>query len=220
MLNYDLILNLLAALFCGYLLGSVPFAQMAARLRGVDIFTTGNTMAGAANVFWHIGRRTGALVFAADVAKGSAAVLIAGMLDVPAPGVLLAAGAAIFGHWKSPFAGFRGGDGMATLIGITVTLEPALATVAIISGLVTVSALWRAPLRSAWALFCGFIVMLGFSQYYQIDRELVMGLTALAMLVLFHSLVVKWRRAHPSDAEEIEEEQPVDLGSSPTPENP
>lgn len=219
MLNYDLMINLLAAILCGYLLGAVPFAQIAARLRGFDIFATGNTMAGAANVFWHIGRRTGALVFAGDVAKGSAAVLIAGMLDVPAPGILLAAGAAIFGHWKSPFAGFRGGDGMATLIGISVTLEPALATVAIISGLVTVFALWRAPLRSAWALFCGFLVMLGFSQYYQIDRELVMGLIALAMLVLFHSLVVKWRRAHPSNGEEIDEEQPADLGS-PTPENP
>ena len=217
MLNYDLMINLLAAILCGYLLGSIPFALLAARLRGVDIFTTGNMMAGTANVFWHIGRRTGALVFAGDVAKGSAAVLIAGMLDVPAPGVLLAAGAAIFGHWKSPFAGFRGGDGMATLVGISVTLEPALATVGIIAGLLAVLALWRAPLRSAWALFCGFTVMLGFSQYYQIDRELVMGLTALAMLVLFHSMVVKWRRAHPSDEEDGE--QPADLGP-PTPENP
>ena len=53
---------------------------MAARFRGVDIFTTGNAMAGSANVFWHIGHRTGAVVFAGDVAKGSAAVLIAGML--------------------------------------------------------------------------------------------------------------------------------------------
>ncbi len=221
MLNYDLIINLLAAILCGYLLGSIPFAQMAARRRGVDIFTTGNMMAGAANVFWHIGRRTGALVFAGDVAKGSAAVLIAGMLDVPAPGILLAAGAAIFGHWKSPFAGFKGGDGMATLIGISVTLEPALATAAIISGLAAVLALWRTPLRSAWALFCGFTVMLVFSQYDQTDRELVMGLAALAMRVLFHSLVVKWRRAHPSDGEDldVDQEQQADLGS-PTPENP
>ena len=221
MLNHDLIINLLAAILCGYLLGSIPFAQLAARLRGVDIFTTGNMMAGAANVFWHIGRRTGALVFAGDVAKGSAAVLIAGMLDVPAPGILLAAGAAIFGHWKSPFAGFKGGDGMATLIGISVTLEPALATAGIVLGLVAVLALWRAPLRSAWALFCGFTVMLGFSQYYQIDRELVMGLSALAMLVLFHSLVVKWRRAHSSDGEdlEVDQEQASDLGP-PTRENP
>ncbi len=110
---------------------------------------------------------------------------------------------------------------MATLVGISVTLEPALATVGIISGLLAALALWRAPLRSAWALFCGFTVMLGFRQYYQIDREMVMGLAALAMLVLFHSLVVKWRRAHPSDVEEldVDEDQPTDLGP-PTPEKP
>ena len=218
--NY-LIINLLAAILCGYLLGAIPFAQLAARLRGVDIFSTGKMTAGAANVFWHIGHGTGALVFAGDVAKGSAAVLIAGMLDVPAPGILLAAGAAVFGHWKSPFAGFKGGDGMATLIGISVTLEPALATAGIIAGLVAISVLWRAPLRSAWALFCGFTVMLGFSHYYQIDRELVMGLSALAMVVLFHNLVVKWRHAHSSDGEELEasEVQPADFGP-PSPENP
>ena len=221
MINYDLIINLLAAISCGYLLGSIPFAKVAARLQGVDIFATGNSMAGAANVFWHIGRRTGALVFAGDVAKGSAAVLIAGMLDLPAPGILLAAGAAIIGHWKSPFTGFRGGDGMATLIGSSITLVPTLAAAGLIVGLLAVLGLWRAPLRSAWALFCGFTVMLGFSQYYQIDRELVMGLAALAMLVLFHSLVVKWRRAHSSDDEEllVDQEQQTDLGP-PTPENP
>ena len=109
---------------------------------------------------------------------------------------------------------------MATLIGISVTLEPALAMTGIIVGLVVVSALWRAPLRSAWALFCGFTVMLGFSQYFQIDREHATGLAALAMLVLFRSLVIKWRRAHASDGEDldVDPEQQADLGP-PTPEN-
>ena len=220
MFDHGLIIKLLCALLAGYLLGSIPFAFLAARIRGVDIFATGSTMAGTANVFWHIGRRTGALVFVGDVAKGAAAVVIAGSLELPEPAILLAGGAAVFGHWKSAFAGFRGGDGMATLIGVTIVLEPALAAVSLVAGEAVVLVLWRSPLRSAWGLFAGFTVMLAISQYYQIDGELVMGLVALAALVLFHSLVVKWRRLRPADVEESE----LDAGQSsdlvaPTPES-
>lgn len=186
--------KLLAALVSGYLLGSIPFALMAARIRGVDIFATGSTMAGAANVFWHVGRRTGALVFAGDVAKGSVAVVAAGLLDLSPSALLLVGGAAVLGHWKSAFTGFRGGDGMATLMGVAITMTPALSALGIAMGLIVVLVLWRAPLRSAWAWFAGFTAMLGVSQYYQIDRELVMGLVALALLVIFHSLAFKWRR--------------------------
>ncbi len=188
--------KLLGVLVMGYLLGSMPFALVAARIRGVDIFTTGSTMAGAANVFWHIGRRTGALVLAGDVAKGSATVVAAGLLDLSPAALLLAGGAAILGHWKSAFAGFRGGDGMATLIGVTIALEPVLSALGMVVGLMAALLLWRAPLRSAWGLFAGFTAMLALSQHYQIDRELVMGIVALALLVLFHSFVTKWWRWH------------------------
>ena len=125
--EYVLIQKVLSAVLVGYLLGSIPFARTAARLRGVDIFSTGSHMAGTANVFWNIGRWTGTLVFVGDVAKGSAAVVIAGLLEVPAPLILLVAAAAIFGHWMSVFARFRGGDGMAPLMGVTLAMEPALA---------------------------------------------------------------------------------------------
>ena len=84
--------NVVAAILLGYLLGALPFAHLASRMRGVDIFSTGNTQAGTANVFWNVGRRTGALVFVADLTKGAAAVTIAGLLDVPPP-LALAAGA-------------------------------------------------------------------------------------------------------------------------------
>ena len=58
--------KLLGLLVIGYLLGSIPFASLAARIRGVDIFTTGSAKAGAANVFWHIGHGTGALALAGE----------------------------------------------------------------------------------------------------------------------------------------------------------
>ncbi len=191
--------KLLGACIGGYLLGSIPFACIAARLHGFDIFNTGSRTAGAANVFWHVGRRTGMLVFAGDVAKGTAAVLIAGLLDLPASAILLAAGAAILGHWNSAFAGFRGGDGMATLMGVTIALEPVLSAMGIISGLVVVLALWRAPLRSTWGVLGGYTSLLLVSQYCQVDRAFVMGLAALALSVLCHSLFGKWRRLRYAD---------------------
>jgi glycerol-3-phosphate acyltransferase PlsY len=181
--------KLLGAMLAGYLLGSIPFAYLAARYRGLDIFNTGSRTAGTANVFWNIGRRTGTLVFVGDVAKGSAAVLFAGLLDVSWSVALLAGGAAVLGHWKSVFSGFRGGDGMATLIGVTIALEPGMAAMGILIGTGVLLLLRRSPLRSTWGISACFIVMLGVSQYYQVDRDLVMGLVALAMLVLFRSMI-------------------------------
>jgi glycerol-3-phosphate acyltransferase PlsY len=74
----------------------------------------------------------------ADVAKGSLAVIISELLDIQGPLVVLAGGAAVLGHWKSVFTGFRGGDGMATLMGVTLTLVPVLALLGIAVGFVTV----------------------------------------------------------------------------------
>ena len=181
--------KLLVAIIVGYLFGSIPFAYMAARYRGIDIFNTGSRSAGSANVFWNIGRRRGALVFVGDVLKGAAAVVFAGLLDVPWSVALLAGGAAVLGHWKSVFSGFRGGDGMATLIGVTFILQPAMAAMGILIGMAVLLLLRRSPLRSAWGISACFIAMLGVSQYYQVDRDLVMGLVALAMLVLFRSIM-------------------------------
>ena len=80
------ILQLVASGVVGYLLGSLPFAQWVSRyIKGVDIFSTGTTLAGTANVFWNVGRRSALLVFAGDVGKGSAAIAVAWALQVEAP---------------------------------------------------------------------------------------------------------------------------------------
>ena len=193
--DYVIIQKLLASILVGYLLGSIPFAYVAGRFRGVDIFSTGSRTAGTANVFWNIGHRTGTGVFVADVAKGSAAVAIAQLLDVSGPLVLLAGAAAVMGHWKSIFSGFRGGDGMATLIGVTLVVAPSMAILGFVAGFAVVLLLWRSAFRSGWGIFACFGVMLGLSQYYQIDRDLVLGLSSLATLVLLRSVVTRRRRA-------------------------
>ena len=211
------ILQLTASGVLGYLLGALPFAQWVSRyIKGVDIFRTGSTLAGTANVFWNVGRRSGMLVFAADVGKGAAAIAVAWGLGVEAPWTLVAAAAAIVGHWASVFSSFRGGDAMTPLIGVSVALAPWLTVAATAAGVATVLLLRKHPLRSSWGIFVGFLLMLGLSLIPALNRDVgvVTGLTMLASLVLLRSTIVRRRinaagpRATDADAE---------LESDPTP---
>lgn len=192
--DFGLTERTLVAILIGYLLGSIPFAPLAGRLKGVDVFTTGSRNAGTANVYWNIGRRIGMLVFVGDVAKGALSVIIAWSLSVTGPLVLLVGAAALLGHWKSLFAGFRGGDGMATMIGLFVILVPPLGLLGLASGTAVVLIRRRSALRSAWGMAFGMLVMLTLSLSYQIDRPMVMGLAGLAMLVLSRSIIGHQRR--------------------------
>ena len=202
-IDYVIIQKVIAAVLVGYLLGSIPFALIAARLRGVDIFSTGSQMAGTANVFWNVGRRTGTLVFIGDVAKGSAAVIIAQMLDVSSLLVLLAGAAAVFGHWKSLFAGFRGGDGMASLMGVTLAVIPSMALLGIATGFAVILVTRRSIWRSSWGIAACFAVLIGLSLYYKVDQEMVLGLTGLAGFVLVRSTIARRRRIDLPGEEEI-----------------
>lgn len=117
-----------AAVAVAYLLGSIPFAFIAGRLRGIDLRTVGSGNLGAANVFRNLGRGTGVAVMAADIGKGVAAVLIARALtDDPWPAV--AAGAAMAGHVFPVWLRFRGGKGVAVGGGALIGLMPLVAVI-------------------------------------------------------------------------------------------
>ena len=212
-MQFDIVLieRVLAAMLVGYLLGSIPFASLAGRLKGVDVFTTGSRNAGTANVFWNIGRRIGMLVFVGDVAKGALAIIIAWLLEVTGPLVLLVGAAALLGHWKSLFAGFRGGDGMATMIGLFVTLVPAIGLLGLASGTAVVLLRRRSDLRSAWGMAFAMLVILSLSLYYQMDRPMVMGLVGLGMLVLARSIIGHQRRGSLPDEDAITLDLDLDL---------
>jgi glycerol-3-phosphate acyltransferase PlsY len=208
--DYLLAQKLLASILVGYLLGSVPFAHLAARLKGVDIFKTGNRRAGTANVFWNVSRKIGVLVLIADVAKGSLAVTIGGLLGLQGPLLVLAGGASVVGHWKSVFTGFKGGDGMATLMGVTLTLTPVLALAGIAAGFVTVVLSWKSHLRSAGGIAACFTVLTALSIFFPEQRDLVFSLTALAALVLCHNLVVRRRLAGATPPDDLDLDRRLD----------
>ena len=207
------ILQLIASGVLGYLLGALPFAQWVSRyIKGVDIFSTGTTLAGTANVFWNVGRRSALLVFAGDVGKGSAAIAVAWALNVDAPLTLVAGAASILGHWMSVFSSFRGGDAMTPLIGVSVALVPVLTVFAAVVGVATVLLLRNHYLRSSWGICTGFLLMLGLSLAYDIEPgvsssvelQLAAGLTTLAALVLLRSMIVR-HRIHAGEVPSVQE---------------
>jgi len=124
------------SIIIGYLLGSIPTAYIVSRMRkGVDIRNIGSGNMGAANVMRQIGAHEGVFVGLIDIAKGAGAILIAQALNVSELWVFGTGFAALVGHNFPVFAGFKGGRGSATIIGILLVLAPKaiLVTLAIIA---------------------------------------------------------------------------------------
>ena len=115
-----------AAPVIGYLLGSIPAAYIMAKWRkGIDIREVGVGNMGAGNVIREVGLVEGAVVAVVDIGKGAAAIAVAQfLLGVSQAWVLGAGLAAIMGHSFPIYIGFRGGQGVATVIGIFSVLAP------------------------------------------------------------------------------------------------
>ena len=125
-------LTLFAAVAVGYMLGAIPSAEWAARLKGRRIFEIGSGNMGAMNTARNLGFALGVAVLVADVAKGAAATAAAlamasvtGLAPEGRLAVALAAGiAAVVGHAWSVVVGWRGGKGLATILGVSLPLYP------------------------------------------------------------------------------------------------
>lgn len=115
----------LVAVVCGYLLGSIPSAYVAGRLKkNIDIREVGSRNMGMLNVLYEVGLKEAVFVLLADASKGIAAILIARWLGVPPVFQLLSGVAAVIGHAFPVFLRFRGGTGGATTVGILLFLMP------------------------------------------------------------------------------------------------
>lgn len=110
----------LVALALGYLLGSIPFGLILTRLAGLgDIRQIGSGNIGATNVLRTGNKAVAAATLAGDMLKGTAAVLLADQLDMPAT---VAGVGAFLGHLWPIWLGFRGGKGVATYLGVLLGL--------------------------------------------------------------------------------------------------
>jgi len=132
-----------ALVVVAYLLGSISFAVLIVRLTtGTDIRSEGSGNAGATNVLRSYGRKLAILVALLDVGKGAAAVLLMRLVTADPLWGAAAGLAAVLGHVFPVFYGFRGGKGVATVVGAFLVLAP-LALLTCLAVFVLVVALTR-----------------------------------------------------------------------------
>ena len=118
--------GILGAAAAGYLLGTVPSADVAARLASsgtADLRAAGTGNPGGANALIVLGRAWGYGVMGADIAKGAAACGVGRRLGGD-PGAHVAGTAAVIGHCFPVWNGFRGGKGVAASVGQCLATFP------------------------------------------------------------------------------------------------
>ena len=115
-----------------YVLGSIPTAVWVGKAKyGVDVREHGSKNAGATNTFRVLGKKPGIVVLCIDILKGFTAVFLPFVLGRGEWGSealihlqLVSALCAVIGHVLPVFAGFRGGKGVATSLGVIIGIHP------------------------------------------------------------------------------------------------
>jgi glycerol-3-phosphate acyltransferase PlsY len=128
------------AVVFGYLLGSIPFALLLTRRRGIELHNVGSGNPGAANVLRSVGVAPAVAVMLLDAAKGMVAVTAARVISDDVAVVTSAGIAAIVGHIYPVWCGFRGGKGVAASAGVFALLAPPATAAAALVFVVTIAA--------------------------------------------------------------------------------
>lgn len=158
---------ILGAVVLAYLLGSISFGLVVARLRRIDLRNVGSGNVGATNVARAMGKGWGVLVMVLDAAKAAVPLWLAGIYFAAEPQrdwILVGMAAAAFlGHLFPIFSGFNGGKGVATALGAFLALEPKAAglgfvTYAVIYGIFRISSVGS---LCAVLSFPGWLYLLG-----------------------------------------------------------
>jgi acyl phosphate:glycerol-3-phosphate acyltransferase len=125
-INYNLGLIVIGA----YLLGSIPFGLLIARLKGIDLRSIGSGNIGATNVGRALGRKWAYVCFVLDALKGALPMIAAAnIITRPVSSIdmwlwVLAGCAAVAGHMYPVYVNFKGGKGVATSLGMVLGLWP------------------------------------------------------------------------------------------------
>ena len=132
-------LPILITILTAYILGSIPSSVWIGKLFfGVDVREHGSGNAGTTNTIRILGYKAGIPVFIIDALKGWFAIFMSRVIfgyfpEIVMPGYMQieAAAAVVLGHIFPVFAGFRGGKGVATLLGVGFGLIPIPALIAL-----------------------------------------------------------------------------------------
>ncbi len=183
---------IIALLVTAYLLGSIPSAVWwGKRYYGIDVREFGSGNAGATNTFRVLGKKAGIPVLFIDIVKGTAAVLLAFLSPFVFESnqfVNLQLGlgiAALVGHVFPIFAGFRGGKGVATILGIVICLTP-ITSLMVLGVFLIVLLATRYVSLSSMTAGLSFPFFLNIILKNQNQTLLIFSLFVAALLILTH----------------------------------
>lgn len=168
-----------AAVGC-YLVGSLPFSYLVARLKRIDIRQHGSGNVGATNVTRVVGVGYGVLALIGDVGKGIVAAWLTNFLSVP----LWLSGLAVVGHNWSVFLKFAGGKGVATTVGLLLVFSWPTLLVTVALWVVTVLLTRYVAVGSMVALLSVPFVLY-FFEAPSVDWELVGLFGALGLMTVW-----------------------------------
>ncbi|GAV21332.1 glycerol-3-phosphate acyltransferase PlsY [Mariprofundus micogutta] len=117
--------TLLGAVFASYLIGAIPFGLVLSRLMtDRDPREHGSGNIGATNAMRTGGKTVGILTLVADIAKSLLPVGLAVWMDLPEIWIAAIATATFVGHLYPVYLGFKGGKGVATMLGAMLPWQP------------------------------------------------------------------------------------------------
>lgn len=207
----------IAAVLIAYLIGSFPTAFLVGKARhGVDLREEGSKNLGATNTFRVLGWQSGILVLLVDVLKGWGLVQASFSMEIlSAEGYLmhLSIGlAAVLGHIFPIYMGFKGGKGVATVLGVVIAVHP-LAALSCIGIFLLLFLLTRYVSLGSILAACTFPVLVIFV-FNSEDPFLIHFSWVLALLILFthhknidRLLKKKENKLHFSSTREDQEEE-------------
>ena len=177
-----------------YFIGSIPTAVWVSKtMFGIDIRDYGSGNAGATNTFRVLGSKWGSFVMLADVTKGVIAtslyVLIPFYLsnELARTNFMIALGmVAVLGHVFPIMANFRGGKGVATLLGMTLAIQPIVALICLVVFLVSLISTRFVSLSSILAAVAFMILILFVFDEKETIYRLFAMIVAMMVVVTHH----------------------------------
>ncbi len=184
-------MNFLIFGIIAYLLGSIPTAVWLGKAKyGIDVREHGSNNAGATNTFRVLGKKAGIVVLIIDIIKGFLPVFLPYLFNVGGWNSdelitvqIVAALGAVIGHVFPLYAGFKGGKGVATSLGVIIGIHPPAAGLCILLFLIVFLCFHFVSLGAICAALA-FPLLLYFC--FQVTSVWLMGFSILlASIVIF-----------------------------------
>lgn len=166
------------ALIAAYILGSIPFGYLIAKIWNIDIRCFGSGNIGATNVLRTLGPIPGSIVFILDLLKGTLAIYLIQITTANPWAIILAGVLAILGHMFPVFLQFKGGRGAATGLGILLGIAPDIFLGTVI---LAVLIIWLTRYVSVASMFTSLAVA---AALFILKRPFPYGLAAALITIL------------------------------------